>query len=159
MPQFPPLYESNLPLWLPFCPVRQYLQSCLFLLPSTAHAGPNRRPTQSVILARHTPTLTQLSKDSRTSMPSSKRTTSSVVAQMGSTNSATSSRNSYHPPPKTSKNLQPIEWYVAEARDHRSYSVADYDRHQEAARLKRQKQLSEVVEMDYGYFKTADSRN
>ncbi len=47
---------------------------------------------------------------------------------------------------------------MAEERDYRSYSVAEYDPHQKAMHLKHEEQLSDVLEMDYDFLVTKNAR-
>jgi hypothetical protein len=87
-------------------------------------------------------------------MPLSHKTTSSKKVQRGSAKSTSSSHPSSHTSSKSSERERLIDRYVEEERDYKSYAVADYDPHQESARLRHEKQLRDMVEMDYGWVET-----
>jgi hypothetical protein len=91
-------------------------------------------------------------------MPSTHKTTSSKRVHRGSTKSSSSSHRSSHPSSKSTEREKPIERYVEEERDHRSYEVQEHDPYQEEARLRHEEALRRVVEMDYDFVETMDSR-
>lgn len=89
-------------------------------------------------------------------MPSSNKTASSKKARRGSAKSTSSSHASSHTSSKSSEHETPIDRYIKEERDYKSHAVADYDPYQEAARLRHEKQLRDVVEKNYGSVETED---
>lgn len=78
------------------------------------------------------------------------------MIQIGSAKSTSSSHPSYLTSSKSPERERLIHRYVEEERDYKSYAVEDYDPHQEAARLRHEKQLRDAVEMDYGSIETED---
>jgi hypothetical protein len=83
-------------------------------------------------------------------MPSSNKTISSRKAHRGSAKNTSSSQPSRHASSKSSERERLIDRYVEEDRDYKSYAVADYDPHQVTSKLRHEKLLRDVVEMDYG---------
>jgi hypothetical protein len=84
-------------------------------------------------------------------MPSSNKTTSSKKVHRGSAKNTSLSQPSHYPSSKSSERERPIDRYLQEDRDYKSYAVADYDPHQGASKLRHEKLLRDVVEMDYGW--------
>lgn len=81
-------------------------------------------------------------------MPSSQKPTSSKKVHRGSVKSASSHR-SFHPSPKSYASERPIDRYLDAERDYKSYAVVEYDPYQDAAKAAHEKQLRDVLEMDY----------
>ncbi|RDW60572.1 hypothetical protein BP6252_11955 [Coleophoma cylindrospora] len=78
-------------------------------------------------------------------MAASKATSSSRKAHHGSQNSSTTSSHNYsYPSSAAIPRAKPIDRYVAEERDYKSYTVQQYDAFQEEARRRHEQQLLEV---------------
>jgi hypothetical protein len=90
-------------------------------------------------------------------MPSSQETTSSKIAHRGSSKSISASYRPSHPSSKSTEYERAVDKFIQEERDHRSYTVPEYDSHQEEARRMHQKKLKDIVQIDYGFPGTVGS--
>jgi hypothetical protein len=68
-------------------------------------------------------------------------------AQQGSAQSGSSSQTSPRASATTSELERPIDRFLGQDRDYKSYVSASYDPHQEVARRKRERQLRDMIEV------------
>jgi hypothetical protein len=77
--------------------------------------------------------------------------TASKKAYNGSAKDSSSTHKHRHKYSHSSKSSQePVDKYVKDERDHRSYAVTEYDPYQQEARKEREDRIRDVVERRYG---------
>ena len=79
-------------------------------------------------------------------MLASHTSNSSMRVQRGSAQSISSSQNPPRASAKTSELERPIDRYLAQDRDYKSYVSASYDPYQEVAKRKRERHLREIID-------------